>query len=266
MNVTIDGRSTHYEVHGAGAPILFLHGFPFSGEMWKPLVPSLSRDHRVIVPDLRGHGRSEASAEISMGGFARDLTALLDAIDEPRPVVVVGMSMGGYIAFELYRRAPERVRALVLANTRAQADRPEDAKARRETARRALAEGSAVVAEAMLPKLFGSRSSKELRDRWFNIMADTKPEGVAAALGAMADRPDSFPTLAGVTCPVLIVAGEDDVLTPLEDARRMHEAAAGSHLAVLPGAGHMSPVERPDEFLDALTRFLAGLAPLDRSR
>lgn len=256
----IHGRSLFYEVHGAGDPILLVHGFPLSGELWRPLVPILGKTFKLIIPDLRGLGRSDASAEVTMAGFADDLAALLQHLDETRPVVLVGMSMGGYIAFEFCRRHRHRVRALVLTNTRAVADSPEGLADRREMAGLASREGSAAVGRAMLPRLFGPRASTALRARWLEIMAATRPEGIVAALGAMAQRPDSFPTLASMTCPVLIVAGEDDILTPPGDARRMHETAPCSRLEIIPGAGHMSPVERPEPFLAVLGRFLEALA------
>jgi len=268
MNVTIDGRSLYYEVHGAGAPILFVHGFPLSGELWRPFVPALGKGFRLIIPDLRGHGRSEASTSVTMAGFADDLATLLDAIGESRPVVLVGMSMGGYICFEFYRRQPQRVRAVVLASTRAQADSPEDARARRQAAGRARREGSVAVAEAMMPRLFSPHASQELRTRWLEIMAATNPEGIAAALEAMAARPESLSTLVSMSCPVLIIAGEDDTLTPPDDARRMYQAAPDARLEMLSGAGHMSPVERPEPFLEALSGFLEDLAreaPLHRN-
>jgi len=259
MNVTIDGLSLHYEVSGTGSPIILVHGFPLSSELWNPIVPALEREYRLIVPDLRGHGRSEASLTATMARYADDLAALLDRIGETRPVVLVGMSMGGYISFEFYRRHRDRVRALVLANTRAQADDPGAARDRRELARRVEREGNAPVVENMIPRLFGPRASRQLRNEWHGILAATRPEGIVAALEAMAERPDSFPTLASVTCPVLIVAGEEDTLTPLTDARRMQKAAPHSQLEVIPGSGHMSPVENSAAFLAVLRRFLEEL-------
>jgi 3-oxoadipate enol-lactonase len=221
VKATIDGRSLYYEVHGSGDPILFVHGFLLSGELWRPLVPALSKRFRLVIPDLRGHGRSEASARVTMARFADDLAMLLDAIGEDRPVVLVGMSMGGYICFEFHRRQSQRVRAVVLANTRAQGDDPENVDLRREMARRVMREGSRIVAE-------------------------------------------SFATLASMDCPVLIVAGEDDLLTPPGDAIRMQRAAPGSRIEILAGAGHMGPVERPEAFLDALARFLSDLPRQDQ--
>jgi pimeloyl-ACP methyl ester carboxylesterase len=260
--MSIDGRSLYYEVHGTGDPILLIHGFPLSGELWKPFVPALEEEFRLIIPDLRGHGRSQASARVTMAGFADDLATLLEKIGETLPVVLVGMSMGGYISFEFYRRHRERVHALVLANTRAQADNPGDAQLRREMVRLAKRKGSVTIAEAMMPRLFGPRAPVELRTRWIEIMAATKPEGIVAALEVMAQRPDSFPTLASIICPILIITGEDDTLTPPGDAKRMQQAA-NARLEILSGAGHMSPVERPGTFIEVLRRFLNELPRQD---
>lgn len=256
MEFSSDGVRLRYEVHGEGEPVLLVHGFPLSRELWRPLIGPLREEYRLIIPDLRGHGESATSPEMSMGRYAEDLAALLDHIGERRPVVLVGLSMGGYIAFEFCRRHPERVRALVLANTRAQADTEEGARGRRETADRALREGSDVVAEGMLGKLFAPAAAAALRERWRDIMAATPPEGVAAALRAMAERPDSFDTLRRLDRPVLVVAGEEDAIIPVEDARRMQEAARNAHLAVVPGAGHLTPVEQPERFVAALRGFL----------
>ncbi len=259
----INGLSLYYEAHGAGDPILFIHGFPLSGELWRSLVPALEKKYRLIIPDLRGHGRSASSPEVTMADFADDLATLLDDVGESRPVVLVGLSMGGYISFEFYRRYRKRVRALVLANTRAQADIPADISNRRAMAQRVKSAGSILVAEAMLPRLFGPEAPEELRQRWLGIMSATAPEGIAAALEAMATRPDSFDTLASTSCPVQIIGGEDDILTPPKDAIRMQDVAPDARLEILSGSGHMSPVERPELFLTVLQRFLEELPGQD---
>ena len=259
MNITIDGRTLHCEVHGDGPAVLLVHGFPLSGRLWDPVVASLRQEFRLIVPDLRGHGLSAATPTATVGDYADDLAALLDAIGESRPVALVGMSMGGYVAFEFCRRYRRRVGALVLTNTRAQADTAEAARGRRETAARVRLEGSAVVADAMTPKLFGPDAPKALREAWRAIMAATPPDGVAAALLAMADRPDSLATLAGLDCPILIVAGEHDAIAPPADAQAMREAAPHAQLEIVPATGHMTVVERPDRFVAALAAFLRTL-------
>lgn len=259
MNALIDGLSLSFQIHGEGEPVLFIHGFPLSGELWMPTVQRLGGAYRSIVPDLRGHGASESSPEASMARYATDLALLLDHTGEIGPVTLVGLSMGGYIALEFCRRYPERVRALVLVDTRAGPDSEDAARGRYESAERALREGSGPIADRMVEKLFGPEASADLREEWRSIMSSTPPEGVAAALRAMAVRSDSFATLRTFEKPLLIVVGKDDVLTPPSEAQRMHEAVPGSRLEIVAGAGHMTPVEQPDHFAAVLRDFLAGL-------
>jgi pimeloyl-ACP methyl ester carboxylesterase len=255
------GVALHHEVRGEGEPVLFLHGFPFTGALWHPVVERLGGDWRCILPDLRGMGHSPATPAAGMDDYADDLARLLDALGETRLPVLVGMSMGGYVAFAFARRHPERVRALALVATRAQADTEEGARGRLATADRVLREGSRVVADDMLGKLFAASASEELRARWHATIAATPPEGVAAALRAMAARPDSFGTLRELDRPVLVVMGEEDAIVAVEDGRRMAEAARAGRPVTVPGAGHMAPAERPDAVADALRRFLDSLEP-----
>ena len=259
MNTTVDGVSLHYQVHGSGEPVLLVHGFPLSGQLWDPAVSLLQGRFELIVPDLRGHGRSGASDDVSMARYADDLAAQLDAAGAKGPVTVVGHSMGGYIAFEFYRRYPERVRALVLVDTRAGPDTEEAAEGRREMAGRVLRDGSGVIADALLDRLFAPAAAAALRERWNEVMAATPPVGVAAALRAMAERPDSRPTLPEIDWPMLVVVGADDAITPPEEARRMHEAIPNSRLEIIPEAGHMTPVEQPERFAEILHDFIATL-------
>jgi 3-oxoadipate enol-lactonase len=258
-----DGLSFYFQEHGDGEPVLLVHGFPLSGELWRPVVERLGDGYRLIIPDLRGHGRSEASVTASMGRFAEDLAALLDHLGEQRPTVVVGLSMGGYVAFEFVRRHPERVRALVLANSRAAADSEEQARGRYESAERTRREGSRAVADSMLGKLFAPRASADLRSRWYAIMAESPSTGLAAALLAMASRPASIETLRGFERPVLVIAGENDAIASLADAEEMLRAAPDSRLEIVEDAGHMTPVEQPERFTTLLRSFLEALPPLD---
>jgi 3-oxoadipate enol-lactonase len=250
------------QVSGAGETVLFVHGFPLSGRLWDDAVSRLAHSFRCVVPDLRGHGASDASDTASMGDHSDDLAAVLDAADETRPAVVVGLSMGGYVAFEMVRRMPDRVRALVLANTRAGADTAEAAAKRRETAEQVLRDGSEVVADTMVGKLFAPSADDDLRRRWHAIMRTTSPRGVAAALRAMADRPDSLETLRGFEGPVLVIAGSADEIVTVEDAEAMRDAASVARLEVVEGAGHMTPVEQPDTFAELVAGFVRSLPPL----
>lgn len=264
MHATIDRLSIYYELHGAGQPVLFIHGFPLSSKLWEPLIEPMKDDYRLILPDLRGFGQSEGSAEASMGRYAEDLAALLDEIGEEGPVVLVALSMGGYIAFEFFRRFPERVHALVLADTRHQADDEAGRRNRHTSAEKALAEGSQAIADEMAEKLFARQAPDTLRAQWREIMAKTAPQSIAAAQRAMAARPDSTETLARVNRPTLIVVGEEDRLTPPEAARQMQAALAAAELEIVPGAGHMTPVEQPQRFVALLQQFLDDLEPVDR--
>lgn len=259
MRTEVAGAELHYELHGAGEPVLLVHGFPLSGVLWDEVVERLRGEFRLIVPDLRGHGASGASPQASMRRYAEDLLAVLHAAGEERPVALVGLSMGGYVAFEFYRRHPERVRAMVLANTRATRDSPEVLLGRYDSAERVMREGSAVIADGMVDRLFAPTSPAELRERWKGIMAESPPVGLAAALRAMAERTDSRRLLKRLGVPVLVVVGSDDVITPAGEARAMAEAAKGGRIRVISGAGHMTPVERPDDFAAAVAEFLRTL-------
>lgn len=258
MHYTIDGLKLNCETLGPerGEPILLIHGFPLSGAMWRPLAELLRDDFRLIIPDLRGFGVSEASDDASMARYADDCAALLDAVGERRPVAVAGMSMGGYIAFEFLRRARARVSSLVLVDTRPGADGEEARQGRFATAGKVLAQGSAVVADAMAEKLFAPGAPADLKKHWRDAMAGANPRGVAAALKAMARRADSSPDLKRIDVPALIIVGRHDAITPPAESEAMHRAIRGSTLETIPDAGHMAPVEQPRIVADALRRFL----------
>jgi 3-oxoadipate enol-lactonase len=271
MFAKLNGIKLHYEERGNadGMPLLFIHGFPLSGELWNDLIPFLEKNYRLIIPDLRGFGQSELTERpqvgvtpmVSIEQYTDDLAQLLELIGEGRPCVVIGLSMGGYIAFEMYRRYASSVRALVLADTRPEADTQQRRRERFETACKVLAQGSKVVADDMVAKLLGPDAPVDVRHRWHTIMARTAPESVAAALYAMAARDDSTPTLSHIYCPTLIIVGEHDQVTPPDVARSMNRAIAASEVVVIPHAGHMTPVEQPHAFAEALVRFLARLGP-----
>lgn len=260
METRSGGVRIHFEVHGDGPPVVLVHGYPLSGRLWDGVIPLLSPNYRVIVPDLRGMGRSEASDVATMDDYADDLRAVLAAADESRPVVLVGMSMGGYVSLAFCRRHRDRVRGLAMVDSRAGADSVEAAEGRHRTAERVLREGSVFVADEMVGKLFASGAPADLRERWRARMASTSPRGVAAALRAMAGRPDSEPLLRELNLPLLVVVGAEDAITPVEGARAMAQLGAGT-LEIIPGAGHMAPAEKPEIVAGALRRFLEEIGP-----
>ncbi|MGD9644380.1 MAG: alpha/beta fold hydrolase [Pirellulales bacterium] len=251
---------------GSGPPILFVHGFPLDHSMWREQLAAdgpLAAGHRLIAPDLRGFGSSAVTpGTVGMEQMADDLSALLDALQVTEPVVFVGLSMGGYVAWRFWQRHASRVRALVLCDTRAVADTPEAARGRRQLAARVLAEGAAPVAEAMLPKLFAPQAATRQPDRvqaTEQVIRGTSPEGIAAALRGMAERPDATPLLATIRVPTLVIVGEHDGISPPAEMRTVADAIAGAEFVEVPDAGHMAPLENPTVVNAAIAAFCAQL-------
>ena len=257
--IRVDDIQLAYTDAGLGLPVVLLHGYPFNRTLWNEQVSALSNSYRVIVPDLRGHGESDASpGAASMNRMAQDVAALLDHLEIHR-AVVGGLSMGGYVALAFYKQFPSRVRALVLADTRAQADTEEGKVTRHQQAEKALAEGMAGIADSMLPKLLTPDTvSKrpEVVKRVRDMMLKTKPEGAAGALLGMAERDDQTSLLSQISCPALILVGQEDQITPVKDSEKMHREIAGSRLVVIENAAHVSNLERTEQFNEELTRFL----------
>jgi len=249
----IGDASLHYRDAGSGNDVvLLLHAFPLSSAMWEPQLRALAARFRVIAPDYRGLGQSRPAPEATtMESVANDVLALLRALGIRR-AGVAGLSMGGYVAFELYRRAPELFRALALCDTRPTADGVE-AKANRETfAQNALSKGLAWVADDFGPKLLRPDPDPGVLARVREIILGGTPEGVAAAQRGMALRKDSVPTLSRIACPTAVIFGEQDQITPLADARAMQAGIPGARLVTIPGAGHLPSMEAPEAFNQAL--------------
>jgi YbgC/YbaW family acyl-CoA thioester hydrolase len=260
--IAVNGVNLAVDVRGKGPAVLFIHGYPLDHTVWEHQLAHLDGWLR-IAPDLRGMGQSDApDLGYSMATYAEDLLALLNTVGVER-VVLCGVSMGGYIAFEILRRARERVRGLVLMNTRAEADTPEGRKARDAAAALARDGGAESVAASMLPRLLARSAPIEnpaLVERVRRMMEATPVAGILGALGALRDRPDSvslLPTLADV--PTLVVVGEDDQITPRDWAQTLADAIPGGRLAVVPGAGHLTPIECPEAVTALLVDFLAAL-------
>lgn len=256
--VTVNGAEYHYVDAGNGLPLLFVHGFPLSSAAWKHQIGALQSAHRVIAPDLRGFGDSEATAgAVSMDQYATDLHELLRHLSIAS-AVVIGHSMGGYIALAFARKFPKAVQGLVLVGTKAGADTPEAAAARRETAEKVMATGTQTVIDAMSPKFFSlAHNNAGETDEVRAIMSAAKPAGVAGALLGMAARPDSTPFLKQIDMPTLVVAGVDDQVISAAESKKMADALPNAKLELIPGAGHLVAMEKPEEFNRILTAWLA---------
>jgi len=239
-----------------------VHGFPFDRSMWKHQLSALAR-YRCIAPDLRGAGASTAPVGgYSMSRYADDLAAVLDAAGVDR-AVVCGLSMGGYVTFELLRRHPGRVRALILCDTKPEADSPQARLDRDELAAVAARAGAAAVAERLVPKLLSPAThaaQPEVVQHVRAMIQHTSVAGIVGALHALRDRPDSTALLPRIRVPTLVLGGADDEIAPLAVMRAMAAAIPGSQFATIPEAGHLAPLEQPLATSRRLTDFLDALA------
>lgn len=265
--IQVDGRDLAYREAGNGEAVVLLHAFPLTGEMWRPQLEGLSAAMRVIAPDLAGFGGSTAPedpAAYSVEGWARDTAALLDALGIGR-AIVGGLSMGGYATMAFVRLFPERVKAVILADTRAGADAPE-VKEKRTAQMAQVGEGRRrELLDALLPPLFAPttlRNRKDLVSRVRSLMESVPAAGLAGALRALRDRPDATEVVAGLSVPSLLLCGAEDSLTPPESMRALRATIPGAKLAVIPEAGHLSNLEAPATFGREVAGFVAAVAAL----
>jgi pimeloyl-ACP methyl ester carboxylesterase len=253
-----------YADEGPGPVVVLLHGFPLSRAMWQEQLTGIGSTYRIIAPDLRGHGDSPAPEGVyTMDEMADDVIELLETLHIAEPIVLGGLSMGGYVALSLVARYPRRVRALMLLDTRAGADTPEAAQGREATARTVLdANSASPVASAMVTKLFSKMTLEERPERvepMRAVMEATTPRGIAGALRGMAKRPDRRADLAAISVPTLVLVGAEDVITPPAEAKALAEAIPHAQLAIIPRAGHMAPYENPAVANAAILNFLSSL-------
>ena len=262
MLTQVNSISLAFNDLGTGLPLVFLHAFPLNRTMWVDQEKALSTQFRVITIDLRGHGESDAPLwHYSLDQAADDVCGLMDHLSVQQPILV-GLSMGGYIALAFYRKYAERVKGLVLADTRAQADTEDGKRARFEMAQTAYKQGPSAIADIMIPKLLSPgtiQTRPELVQRVRGMIEGNQVSGIAGDLMAMAARPDSTPLLQRISCPTQIIVGELDVPTPPADARLMSEKIPNARLAVIPGAGHLSNLEQPELFNESIRSFGSNL-------
>ncbi len=258
----VRGVRLHYEDRGAGLAVVFLHGFPLGSDIWTEVAEVLHRRFRVVAPDLRGHGASEAPAgSYAMDVLAEDVVALADAVGLDR-FVLVGHSMGGYVTFRVAARYLDRLVALGLVATRAEPD-DDAAKARRHSAvDRVRREGGRAFVDSFVENLVSphTRAAKpQVLDRLRAVARQVPDHVLVACLEALAARPDSRPLLPSLKLPALVVAGEHDPVTPPESARALAHALPAARLVVVREAGHVPSVEAPEATAAALGDFLAAL-------
>jgi pimeloyl-ACP methyl ester carboxylesterase len=248
---------------GKGPAVVLLHAFPLSRLMWQAQVEALQDAYRVVCPDLRGFGDTSGFKDTpSVETMADDVARLLDELKVDR-AVVGGLSMGGYVALAFARRHAGRLRALVLADTRAEPDDEAGRANRDRLIAFATTSTGAAVAEQMLPKLVGARTAAEkpeVPDEVRSIASAQVAAGIVGALQALRDRPDARPGLAAIAVPTLVLVGRDDVLTPPAVAEALAGGIRGARLVGIDGAGHLSNLEQPARFNAAVRSFLDRLA------
>jgi len=261
MKLHLEGATLEYTVDGpaTGIPVLFIHGFPFSKEMWKFQVEALKKDYRVITYDVRGHGGSETGdGQFSVELFVDDLVALLDHL-KLRSVVAVGLSMGGYIVLRAIERHPERFRAIVLCDTRSEADGNEGKVKRARQAIDLGKTGLPAFADNFVRAVFAEKTLSDNPAAVEGIrktIAGTSPASVRGTLLALAGRTDTSASLFQIAVPALIMVGRHDAITPPSASNAMKEKIPGAELHVIPDAGHLSNLENPEEFTQHLFNFL----------
>ena len=255
------GLELAYDEAGTGTPLLLAHGWPLDRTMWAGQVGGLGAHARVLAPDLRGFGGSSVRPPYTIDQYADDMVAFLDALGLAR-AIVCGLSMGGYVAFSMLRRHRDRVRALVLADTRATPDTDEARENRRKQIALIEQEGMSALADRQLEPMLGRTTLErqpELAGSVRRTMASIPPEGAIGALRAIADRPDSTAMLASIDVPTLVVGGAEDGITPPSVLRAMAERIPGSRVEIVEQVGHVCPLERPAEFNHVVSEFLGAL-------
>jgi pimeloyl-ACP methyl ester carboxylesterase len=264
---TIDGATTLYfsdqgrgpsTALGTGLPLVLTHGFPLDSRMWNVQATELSDRYRVICPDMRGFGQSQSQSPFTIEQLADDLHELLTAI-KAVPAVLAGLSMGGYVALAYARKYPGHLRGLILLDTRPDADTAEGKANRDKMVALARASGSKAVADAMLPRLLAPdapRTRPQVARELRSLTESCPPETIEHALLAMRDRPDQTDVLASISVPTLIIVGDADAITPPAVAQAMHDKINRSQLAIIRGAGHMTPMEQPAQVNQAIRQFM----------
>ena len=259
MRLNWEGHSVAVDVRGQGEPLVFIHGFPLDGRMWNRQVSELEADYQTIVVDLPGFGASEPAADtMEMEAFADVIDAVLDQLEVRTPVTLCGLSMGGYVAFAFYRKYAERVGRMILCDTKAVADTEEKQRERQEMAEKVLDQGLAFLAASMIPNLVAPGAAADVVSEAEEMAQRASPRGVAGALRGMASREDSTELLSRIAVPTLVICGEADTVSPVNEMRGIAGAISGARFEEIPSAGHLAPMENPEVVNRVIREFLAG--------
>jgi pimeloyl-ACP methyl ester carboxylesterase len=257
-----DDAEIVYWALGHGPSVVLLHPFPANHEFWMPVAEELSSRYRLILPDVRGHGESEVGeGPATMAKHAADLLRVMEDAQVGR-APIIGVSIGGYILFEFWRKHRDRVAALGLFNTKAPADNLEARAGRLQAANDVIERGTEPFLQSMVPRLLGKTTREtrpDLVDGALRMMRQMSPEDIAQVQRGMAERPDSIDTLKMINVPTLLVTGDEDILTGINEAELMRRHISGSQLRVIAKAGHYSPWEQPAEASRLIRQFLDSL-------
>ena len=259
-NVPLSSSLTFTD-EGQGLPLVLLHGFPLDKHMWDAQVAELSAHWRVIAPDLRGFGQSRNQGPFSIADLADDVHITLSQL-AALPCVLAGLSMGGYVALAFARKYLRDLRGLILVDTKAEGDTPQQREGRAKMIDLVQREGAKAVADEMVPKLVAEdvpKTRPAIAAAVRKMAELCPPQTIEHALAAMRDRPDQSPHLSSITVPTLILVGDADVLTPPPVAQKMQQSIPKSELVVIKGSGHMSTMEQPAQVNQAISRFMKSL-------
>jgi len=255
----VNGNMLFYREAGEGPLAMFIHGFPLDHSLWLDQLKGLAHVRRCVAVDLRGFGRSDpvVDSSLTMEMMADDIAGMIEALSADT-ADIVALSMGGYVALALYELQPRLVRSLTMIDSRASADTAEAKRGRDAMADRLLDRGRLDLATEMIGALLGRRPSQRAQARFRSMVEGTRYETLLAALDGMKHRSDRTPLLGGIDVPTLVIGGDEDALIPPEESRAFAEAIPGARLTLIPGAGHLPPIEQPDRVNQALIELFEG--------
>jgi 3-oxoadipate enol-lactonase len=263
MQIRLRDFTMEYEDRGEGRPLLWIHGFPLNRRLWQPQIDNLSDVARVLVPDLRWRSEIKPTqSRYTMDLLAKDCYELVNELEIKEPLIVGGLSMGGYVALAFYRNFPDKVAGMILASTKASPDDEEGKVRREELAAMALESGPDAIVQAFLPKMMAPityQERPELVEQVRSIMEGSSKEGLAGALLGMKERPDSNPMLSELDRPVLIIHGANDQIIPADEARAMQSKLPEAELKIIDNAGHLVNIEQPEEFNRSVREYLKSI-------